>query len=339
MRNLIPIASKRVIGIFYDNRSQVQGSTFGVKNMGHKNMRKGPGISEMIIALSFLSLICFLSPASAGDRVKVFVSIPPQKYFVEKIGGDLVDISVMVLPGFSPATYEPKPKQMVKLTESRIYFAIGVFFEEVWLKKFARNNPEMKIIATQNGIEKIPMKRHLHDDKERNHNKGIAHAGSKDPHIWLSPPLVMLQARNILDALVTVDPTNRGIYESNYKSFITELVDLDLRISDLFADRGQGTRFIAYHPAWGYFAETYDLIQLPVEIEGKNPTPRALQQLIPDAKKDGIKVVFVQPQFSTKSARTIARAIGGHVVFADPLASDWAKNLLMVAEQFKDVLR
>ena len=109
-------------------------------------MRKGPGISEMIIALSFLSLICFLSPASAGDRVKVFVSIPPQKYFVEKIGGDLVDISVMVLPGFSPATYEPKPKQMVKLTESRIYFAIGVFFEEVWLKKFARNNPERMVL-------------------------------------------------------------------------------------------------------------------------------------------------------------------------------------------------
>ena len=302
-------------------------------------MKKRQGSPITIASLSFLSLLCFLSPVSARDHIKVTVSIPPQKYFVQKIGGDLVDISVMVLPGSSPATYEPKPKQMVKLTESKIYFAIGVFFEEVWLKKFARTNPEMKIIATQNGIEKIPMKRHLHDDKERNHNKGVAHAGTKDPHIWLSPPLVMLQARNILDALMRMDPTNRGIYESNYKSFITELVDLDLKISDLFADRGQGTRFIAYHPAWGYFAEAYDLIQIPVEIEGKNPTPRALQQLIPNAKKDGIKVVFVQPQFSTKSARTIAKAIGGHVVFADPLASDWAKNLLMVAEQFKDVLR
>ena len=302
-------------------------------------MKMRPGISQMIIFLSFLLTISLLSPVSAENPMKVFVSIPPQKYFVQKIGGDLVDISVMVLPGSSPATYEPKPKQMVKLAESRIYFAIGVFFEEVWLNKFADVNPEMKIIATQNGIEKIPMKRHLHDDKERNHNKGVAHAGTKDPHIWLSPPLVMLQARNILDALMRMDPTNRGIYESNYKSFITELVDLDLKISDLFADRGQGTRFIAYHPAWGYFAEAYDLIQIPVEIEGKNPTPRALQQLIPNAKKDGIKVVFVQPQFSTKSARTIARAIGGHVVFADPLASDWEKNLLMVAGQFKDVLR
>ena len=96
---------------------------------------------------------------------------------------------------------------------------------------------------------------------------------------------------------------------------------------------------MVYHPAWGYFAKAYDLIQIPVEMEGKKPTPKGLQQLILSAKKDGIKVVFVQPQFSTKSAQTIAKAIGGHVVFADPLAFDWAKNLLLVARQFKDVLK
>ena len=302
-------------------------------------MKIRPGISKMIIAPSFLLLICFLSPASARDRMKVTVSIPPQKYFVQKIGGDLVDISVMVPPGSSPATYEPKPKQMVRLTESKIYFAVGVFFEDVWLKKFAKANPEMKIIATQNGIEKIPMKRHLHDDKETHSDKAVARSGTKDPHIWLSPPLVMLQARNILDTLVMVDPTNRKIYEFNYKSFITELTDLDLRISDLFADTGQGTRFMVYHPAWGYFAKAYDLIQIPVEMEGKKPTPKRLQQLIRIAKKDGIKVIFVQPQFSTKNASTIAKAIGGRVIFADPLAFDWAKNLLLVAGQFKDGLK
>jgi len=304
-----------------------------------KGMKKRLGIFELIIALSFLLPISFLSPASAGNRMKVTVSILPQKYFVEKIGGDLVDISVMVLPGSSPATYEPKPKQMVKLTESRIYFAIGVSFEEVWLKKFTGVNPEMRIIATQNGIEKIPMKRHLHDDKERNHWKAVAGTGIKDPHIWLSPPLVMLQARNILDGLLKIDPTNRKIYEANYKSFVTELVDLDLKISDLFTDTGQRARFMIYHPAWGYFAKAYDLIQIPVEMEGKKPTPKGLQQLILNAKRDGIKVVFVQPQFSTKNAHTIAKAIGGRVVFADPLAFDWAKNLLRVARQFKDVLK
>jgi zinc transport system substrate-binding protein len=227
---------------------------------------------------------------------------------------------------------------MVNLTESRIYFAIGVSFEAVWLKKFAGVNPKMRIIATQNGIQKIPMERHQHDDKEQNHRKAETHVGIKDPHIWLSPPLVMLQARNILNALVRVDPTNRKIYESNYKRFITEVVDLDLKICDLFAYAGHQRRFMVYHPAWGYFAEAYDLIQIPVEMEGKKPTPKGLQQLIRSAMTDGIKVVFVQPQFSTKNAHTIAKAIGGRVVFADPLAFDWAKNLLLVAGQFKDVL-
>ena len=302
-------------------------------------MQKRLGISEMIIILSFLLPICFLSPASAENPMKVTVSILPQKYFVQKIGGDLVDISVMVLPGASPATYEPKPRQMVKLTESKIYFAIGVSFEEAWLQKFAGANPEMRIIATQNGIEKIPMKRHLHDDKERYPDKAVARAGGKDPHIWLSPPLVMLQARNIFNALVRVDPTSRKAYEANYKRFMTELVDLDLKISDLFADTSQGTRFMVYHPAWGYFAKAYDLIQIPVEMEGKKPTPKGLQQLIRSADRDEIKVVFVQPQFSTKSAQTIAKAIGGRVIFANPLAFDWAKNLLLVARQFKDVLK
>ena len=302
-------------------------------------MKKRPRIFALTMILLFLLGISFLSPASAENRMKVTVSILPQKYFVQKIGGDQVDVSVMVLPGSSPATYEPKPKQMVKLTESKIYFAIGVSFEKVWLKKFASANPEMRIIATQNGIERIPMKRPLHDDKERNHGKTVTHAGIKDPHIWLSPPLVMLQARNIFNALVRVNPTGRKAYEANYKRFMTELVDLDLKISDLFADTSQGTRFMVYHPAWGYFAKAYDLIQIPVEIEGKKPTPKGLQQLIRSAKRDGIKVVFVQPQFSTKSAQTIAKAIGGRVIFANPLAFDWAKNLLLVARQFKDVLK
>lgn len=302
-------------------------------------MKKRPRIFELTMILLFLMGISFLSPASAGKPLKITVSILPQKYFVQKIGGDLVDISVMVLPGSSPATYEPKPKQMVKLAESKIYFAIGVFFEEVWLKKFAGVNPEMRIIATQNGIEKIPMQRHLHDDKERNHGKAVARAGIKDPHIWLSPPLVMLQARNILNALMRADPVHRRTYEDNYKNFINKVVDLDLKIRNQFTGTNQGTRFMVYHPAWGYFAKAYDLIQIPVEMEGKNPTPKGLQQLIRNAKKDGIKVVFVQPQFSTKSAQTIAKAIGGRVVFADPLAFDWAKNLLMVARQFKDVLK
>jgi len=293
---------------------------------------------EWIAFLLFLLSLSFLSPAFGGNPIKVTVSILPQKYFVERIGGDRVEVSVMVLPGANPATYEPKPRQMVGLTESRLYFAIGVPFETVWLHKFAHAHPSMKIVPTEAGIEKIPMKTPHRHPGDENAGGPVDETEVRDPHIWLSPPLVMIQARNILDALLKADPENRAAYEANYKQFITELVDLDLKITRLFADGSPGRRFMVYHPAWGYFARAYGLVQIPVESEGKAPTPKALRKLIDEARHDGIRAVFVQPQFSTKNAETIARAIEGRVIAADPLALDWEKNLLQVAEQFKSTL-
>lgn len=289
-------------------------------------------------------LICLMgssitSPASGGNPLKVTVSILPQKYFVERIGGDRVAVSVMVLPGANPATYEPKPRQMVDLTTSRLYFAIGVPFETVWLDKFAHASPEMEVVSTQAGIEKIPMKTPHHHDGDKNHWGPAAHSGVRDPHIWLSPPLVMVQARNILSALIKADPAGRAAYEANYKSFIMELVGLDLKITALLSGGDTHRRFLVYHPAWGYFAKAYGLVQIPVEVEGKSPTPKTLQRLIDEARQDGIRTVFVQPQFPAKSAETIAHAIGGHVIVADPLAPDWEKNLLHVVEQFKSALK
>jgi len=290
------------------------------------------------IAPALLLWSCFsLLPAFAGTPIKVTVSILPQKYFLERIGGDRVDVSVMVLPGANPATYEPKPKQMADLAQSKLYFAIGVPFETVWLNRFAQASPEMTIVETQEGIEKLPMEPKHHHDKNE-HRDPEAHSG-KDPHVWLSPPLVMVQARNYVSALVKADPEGRASYEANYRQFILELADLDLKIARLFYNEKTGKRFMVYHPAWGYFAAAYGLVQIPVEIEGKSPTPKALQQLIDRARKDGIRVVFVQPQFSTKSAETIAHAIGGRVIAADPLALDWQTNLLHVAEQFKPALK
>lgn len=296
-------------------------------------------ICGLVLMLTFLIGVSLPSPALAGDPLKVTVSILPQKYFVERIGGYRVEVSVMVLPGANPATYEPKPRQMADLTNSKIYFAIGVPFETVWLDKFAHASPEMEIVPTQAGIEKIPMEpKHTHDGED--HPGGPAtQSGGKDPHIWLSPPLVMLQARNILRALIKADPAGRADYEARYTEFIEALVELDLRIAGLFSDKGMDNRFMVYHPAWGYFAKNYGLVQIPVETEGKGPTPKALQRLIADAQHNGIRAIFVQPQFSAKSAETIARAINGRVIAADPLALDWQANLLQVAEQFKSALK
>jgi len=292
----------------------------------------------------FLGMV-WPTSVTAAEPIPVFVSIVPQKYFVEKIGGEWVKVSVMVRPGANPATYEPRPLQMVALSGAKIYYAIGVPFEKTWLKKIAAVNPKMLVVHTEEGVEKRPMKGRHHeegDGEDRKKGKGEdagENHGIKDPHIWLSPPLVKIQAQNILNGLLSVDPAHRSLYEANHKRFSAELDALDKEMRGIFAGRGEKVAFMVFHPAWGYFAQTYGLEQIPVEIEGKEPRADDLKRLIHHARERGIKVVFVQPEFSTKSAQAIAQAIGGQIVFASPLALDWASNLKEVAAKFEAALR
>lgn len=281
-----------------------------------------------------LFITCFCGSACAEKPLQATVSIAPQKYFVEKIGGDLVNVAVMVPPGAAAERYEPKPQQMVALSGSKLYFACGVPFEDAWLGKMAATNRDMIVVRTDAGIEKRRMEAHSHPGGDEPEGAGHEHAheGLKDPHIWLSPPLVMLQARNILDGFLKADPTRKDVYDNNYRRFIGELADLDIAIRNIFRGKGEAIGFMVFHPAWGYFADAYGLTQIPVEMEGKEPKARDLEELIKVAKERGIKEVFIQPQFSARSAQTVAEAIGGRTIPADDLAEDWAKNLREVAE-------
>lgn len=287
--------------------------------------------------LSLLTILMllywFVASAWATQALPVFVSIAPQAYFVQQIGRDLVDVQVLVEPGADPHTYEPKPQQMVALSKAALYFAVGIEFETARLDKLTAINPGMQVIHTDHGIMKLPMATHGdHDGEDHAHQAGL------DPHIWLSPPLVMLQARSILTALQDADPTHRSDYETNYRAFILELVDLDAHLRTTF-DGLKGSSFMVLHPSWGTFAHTYGLNQVPIEVEGKSPKPAQLRTLIKQAQANRIKVVFVQPQFSSKNARQISKAIGGRVVAVDPLARDWAANLRHVAGEFKDAFK
>ena len=284
-----------------------------------------------VLAISIALILLFSLPVSG--KMAVFVSIAPQKYFVQQICKELADVQVMVRPGASPATYEPKPRQMAAISKTRIYFSIGVPFEKAWLEKIAATNPDMAVVPTDRGIKKQPIALYHHheDEKQPEH-------GTLDPHIWLSPPLVMIQARTILKALQETDPIHRSVYENNYRAFMSQLSDLDAEIRTIFSGRS-GQQFMVFHPSWGYFAHAYGIKQVPIEIEGKEPKPAQLRELIEHAREDGIKFVFVQPQFSARSAKLIAREISGQVVFADPLAEDWAGNLRAVARKFEIALR
>ena len=291
-----------------------------------------------LFAVSGAFLLIGSLNAEAGQKLTVFVSIAPQKYFVHQIGRERVDVQVMVPPGASPATYEPKPRQMAALSKTPIYFAIGVPFEKNWLKKIAAANPKMQVVHTDHGIQKIPMSSHHHEAELHPDPDDREEHGEPDPHIWLSPALVIIQARTIRDTLQEIDPVHRSIYDNHYKTFVSALVALDAEFRNMFADK-QGSQFMVFHPSWGYFARAYGLKQVAVEIEGKNPKPAQLQELIEHAKENGIKVIFVQPQFSSKSAKLVAKEIGGRVVVADPLAQDWPGNLRQVVREIKGALQ
>ena len=298
-------------------------------------------IVRIAAAVALLLTPGWLPPAEA-NQVKAFVSIPPQKYFVQKIGGDLVEISVLVPPGSDPHTYEPKPRQMADLAKTDLFFAVGIDFEKAWMNKIATANPGMRIVQTDADIEKIALAEHHHHDQKghthtHSHKKaahGHDHAGAPDPHVWLSPPLVKIQARHIADGLAAVDSANRTRYEENLAGFMKEIDALDAELKALFAGN-RGARFMVFHPSWGYFAQAYGLEQVPIEIEGKDPKPAQLKDLIHHAREQGIKVIFVQPQFSAKSAEMVAREIAGQVVAADPLAENWAENLRAVGRKVK----
>jgi len=276
-------------------------------------------------------------------KVRAFVSILPQAYFVEEVGGGLVQVDVLVGPGQSPHTFEPTPKQMAKLTEAQIYFRIGLPFEDQLVKKIEATNKELKIINTIKGIkhgERDEQKeRHptLESPRAGEPEEHRHHEGEEDPHVWLSPRLAKVIAANICDGLKALDPAHAGEYEKNLRAVHARLDDLDARLARALAPL-KGEEFMVFHPAFGHFGKAYGLKQVAVEFEGKEPSARQLAQLIDWAKKREVKVVFVQPQFSAKSAQAVARAIGGAVIPMDPLAKNYIKNLEDMANKVTSAL-
>jgi len=312
----------------------------------------------------FLTLTLILLAGTAWAAPSVFVTITPQKYFVDKISGGKASVSVMVEPGANPHAYEPKPRQMAALASASIYFTIGDSFDHTWLERIVSANPGITVVHTAEGIEKIPMvDEHVHGEGESHESEAHGHEGEAhghegeahvheghgghghdhgtlDPHIWLDPALVKIQAGRIRDGLSKVDPNGAQDYAANAAAFIKELDELDSEIRSIVSALPEDRRsFLVFHPSWGYFAKAYGLKQASIEVEGKEPSPSDMAHIIAMGKETGAKVVFVQPQFSEKSASVIAKQIGAKVVRLDPLAADWSDNLRKAAHAFVDALK
>lgn len=297
--------------------------------------------------IRLLALVALLTPLiGIAEPLRVFVSVLPLKTFVEKVGGEHVQVQAMVGPGFNPHTYDPTPHQVASLSNAALYVRAGVPFEDAWMERIRSANPGMQVLDARAGIEPrgpgesgpdqgVPRTGHGVDasrDHKQRENR------NSDPHIWTSPRLVRQMAGKIRDKLAELDPGNRRDYARNHKAFAAELEALDSEIKTLLADASD-RKIMVFHPAWGYFADTYGLIQIPIQNEGKEPGPRALTALIEQANRERVKIIFVQPQFSQKSARQVARAIGGRVVAIDPLSPDYAGNLRKVARQIAEAVR
>ena len=275
------------------------------------------------------------SAAASTGAFNVTVSILPEKYFVERIGGESVSVNVMVGPGDSPHTYEPKSDQMTALSHSALYFAIGVDFENAWMDRIAAANPGMKIVDVSAGLEKIPMTSHHHAGETA--AAGSADTGELDPHVWTSPENVKAIAKTIYQALAESDPAHQAEYQTNLDAFLQDIDGLESDIQASLTNISSNT-FIVFHPSWGYFARDFGLEQIPIEIQGSEPSAQELAGIIDEAKAENAKVIFGQPEFSSRTADYIAREINGQVILIDPLAEDWLENLRGVAKTFAQVL-
>lgn len=271
----------------------------------------------LLLSIGLLGCATSASTDTKSDQfIRVFVSIEPQAYFAEKIGGEHVKVSVLIPPGADPHTYEPTPQQMKELSEADLYVKVGTMeFEDQWMDRIQAVNRNMVVVDTSESIE-------IKDG---------------DPHIWLSPRLVNIQADHIYQGLAQVDAAHQDNYSANLQAFQEEIERLDRDILTILGDV-QHKEFLVFHPSWGYFCRDYGLTEIAIEDEGKEPTAQEMARLIDQARQKGIQVIVVSPEHSSHQAEAIARDLGGHTLTLDPLARDYSNNLRKSVQQLAKAL-
>lgn len=256
----------------------------------------------------FCLFTCFLPGASlATEAIRVFVSIPPQQYLLERIGQENVDVQVMLKPGDSAETFDPSLKQIRELNTAQLYFPIGVAFEKKWLDSIRNSDSRIKVVdCCNNIIEK--------------------HSNALDNHVWTSARNFQLLAALIKKELIAFDAEHALQYEHNYSALIFELEQLDNEIYAILNQR-RTDYFIISHAALGHFADDYGLIQLPLEKQGKELGAKSLVNLVRQARQEKIQTLFVQKQHLTAAALAFANEIDAEVIEVDPLHGDYIANL------------
>lgn len=281
-----------------------------------------------------------LAKQEGSPPLQVLVSIAPQKFLLERIAGDAVSTIVLVNPGADPHTYEPLPSQLSAAASATLWFTIGVPFEDIWTPRITASNPKLKTVLMSSGIQRLPGEGHTHheitheEEEEGEHTEDHMHTG-EDPHVWLSPMLVRGMLPVLTRELCRLVPERAAEFRSRAKALDSELEALDAKLALAFKPFPPEQRvFLTFHPSWRYFAANYQLTELSIEVDGKEPGPKKLQEITTAAKKYGITTVFVEPQFPKNAARAIAEALGATIVVSDPLT----ENLLQLYSDMTEKL-
>ncbi|HSD58904.1 MAG TPA: zinc ABC transporter substrate-binding protein [Methanotrichaceae archaeon] len=281
-----------------------------------------------ILLLLIIALCGCISQTENTAQVRAATTIAPLGEFVSAVGGERVNVSVLVPPGAEPHTFEPSPSQIRQIADADIYIKNGVGLES-WMDNIIGVNPQMLVVDTSRNVSLI-----AGTDEATSADGAMA----MDNHIWLSPRRAIIQVQNICDGLIAVDPAGKDYYINNRDNYIAELKELDAYLNSTFANTTK-KKFVVLHPAWIYFARDYGLEQIAIEVEEKEPGPRYLAEVVDVARANNITTVFVEPQYNPKLAEVIAKEIDGKVVSIDDLAPNYIDNLRVVGEKIAESLR
>lgn len=299
--------------------------------------------SILITILSFFLLTACVT--KQANETVVTVTIEPQRYFAEKIAGDKFKINCVVPAGQSPETYDPTPQQMIQIGRSIAYLRIGpIGFEQAWMDKIRENNPKLQVFDTSEGMNLLTDTEdddHAHEHGTHDHDAHAGeeahhhHHGGVDPHIWSSIAGAKAVAWKTLNAFIELDPDNTEYFWQNYNKLVDEIDKTNTEIKQLLDPLTDRT-FIIYHPALTYFANEFNLTQLCIEMDGKEPSPAQLKRLVETARANNARVVFIQQEFDQKNAELIAKETGCKLTVINPLAYDWTKEMIHIAKALAD---
>lgn len=302
-----------------------------------RQARCAAALVAVLLAAQPLSGCRTTGPVASSHGVVVAVSLAPQAWLVQRIGGDRVRVEVMISGGSDPHTFQLSDADVTRLARSRVFFATGMPFEQSPACRAVLRNGNARVVDLREDlvrrglIASAPEHEESHDHEEHAGEHDHEHAHDAPFHIWLSPRLLKAQAETVARMLEEVDPAGGAVYRGGLAAVTSELDALDAELRAKLAPL-RGQTFFVYHPAWECFAADYELNQVAIERDGKEPTDRELSELQQSAAKTAVKLILTQPQISSRAAQAVAQTAELRIETADPLAHDPTVELRRLAD-------